>query len=152
MRNIVTILFLLSLFSCASNSNFEKTVFFDSKGKHYNSTTAGREIKKEYDLYEAPKLILLATSNSNLENFKLQLEIIHKIDAEQYQYLYILANSKTIDESGYYTSKTEAESILKNKEFKILIYNKNGDLVLSSSSPLEKEAILNHLTKSSSGR
>ena len=109
MRTIVIILFFISLFACAYNGNSEEITFSDAYGKHYSSSTMGAVIKKEYDLDEKPKLILLATSNSDLEEFKSQLRIIKEIDAEKFQYLYVIANIETVDKSGYHTSKMDAK-------------------------------------------
>jgi len=152
MRTIVIILFLISLFACAHNGNSEEITFSDSHGKHYSSNTVGAIIKKEYDLNEKPKLLLLATSNSNLEAFKSQLRIIKEIDAEKFQYLYVIANIETVDKSGYHTSKMDAKRILGNAAFKIIIYDQNGTLVQSSKAVVDKKVILHHLTKSSSRR
>jgi len=112
----------------------------------------GTVIKKEYGLDENPKLILLATSNSDLDKFKSQLKIIKEIDAEKFQYLYVIANSKTLNKSGYHTSIFDAKNILGNSTFKIIIYDQNGILVRNSALVLGKNMILQHLTKSSSGR
>ncbi len=152
MRTIVIILFFISLFACAHNGNSKEITFSDSHGKHYSSSTVGSTIKKEYDLNEKPKLILLATSNSDLEEFKSQLRIIKEIDAEKFQYLYVIANTETVNNSGYHTSKMDAKKILGNAAFKIMIYVQNGTLVQSSKAVIDKKAILNHLTKNSIGR
>lgn len=152
MRTIVIVLFFISLFACAHNRNSEEITFFDAYGKRYSSNTVGAVIKKEYDLNEKPKLILLATSNSDLEEFKSQLRIIKEIDAEKFQYLYVIANVETVDKSGYHTSRIDAKKILGNSAFKIIIYDQNGTLAQSSKAVVDKKVILHHLTKSSSGR
>ncbi len=152
MRTTIIILLFISLFACAHKGNSEKIVFYDSYGKYYSSDTVGAKIKKEYGLNEKPKLILLATSNSNLEEFKSQLRIIKEINAEKYQYLYVMANIEVVNNSGYHTSKMDAQKILGNSAFKIMIYDQNGTLIQNSNEVIDKKIILRYLTKSSSGR
>ena len=150
MRTIIKVLFIISLIGCSQSSVSEIVMFSDSHGKYYRSDTVGGIIKNEYGLNENLSLILLATSNSDSEEFKSQLKIIKEIDAEEFQYLYVIANSDTLNKSGYYTSKIDAKNILGNTKFKIIIYDQHGDLVQSSSAVLEKKTILYYLTKSSS--
>lgn len=147
VRAILLILSFVFLFACAHSGNVEGIVFSDSHGENYNSGTMGAKIKKVYGLDESPRLILLATKSAELEEFKSQLKIIKGIDAEKFQYLYVIANSETVNASGYFTSKMEAEKILGNAKFKIIIYNQSGALVRSSNTVLGEQVMLHHLTK-----
>jgi len=78
--------------------------------------------------------------------------VIKEIDAEEHQYLYVIANSGTTNKSGYHTSKIDAKNILGNEKFKVTIYNQDGILVYSSNSVVNKTMLLHYLANSSKGK
>ncbi len=137
---------MLSVLSCTNNIQDQSFVFFDAHGKTYNSKTAGENIYKQYKIENKPSIIVLATNNIKNKKFISQLNIVNSLNAEDYQYLLIVANSENIDKSGYYVSINESKRILDKDDYKILILNGSGDELLINNNIVSKESLINHLT------
>ena len=136
-----------STFSCSTIDNSRKLVFYDSHGVLYPVNTTGLTIKEEFKLSEEPKIIFLATSDEENIKFKQQLNIFYKVNAEEMQYLYVIANSKKEDKSGYYADSSLSEEILSGENFKIIIYGKGGVVITESTSVLTKSELIYYLLK-----
>lgn len=128
-------------FSCSSSNQFSNIYFHDSYKTSYELKTAPHILQKEYNLENPPKLILLATSKNELELFKLQLNEIYQIDAEEINYIYIIANAEKEYKGQYYTSMNTAKRILSGKMFKIIIFNEQGKIIKNSDQVLYKEKL-----------
>jgi len=152
MRTLLYVSLLLALASCSNSFNVKDIAFYDSYGKEYQLRISQKTIKKEYGLNKKPKIIIIATSSNNTRIFKEQMSIIHNIDAEKMSYMYVVANSNEEDRSGYYTDPSTALRILSGEEFRIIIFSEDVRPVADSSQILSVGNIIDHLTKSSSGR
>ena len=152
MRGIAYLLVLLLSSSCSSMCVSKEFSFYDSHGVLYRSNSAGSDVKNEYQLERNPKIILLATLSTREIKYQEQISVIQKLDAEKYQYMFVLANAEEEDRSGYYASKSVASELLNGSSFKIIIYGEHGELLRESSQVIREEKLEHHLTKSSSGR
>jgi len=146
MLKITLLLMVLSVLSCTNNVQNESLIFFDSHGEIYNSKTAGENISKQYKTENRPTIVVLATNNVKNKKFISQLNIVNSLNAEDYQYLLIIANSENIDKSGYYVSINESKRILNKGDYKILIFNGSGDKLLINNNIVSKESLIHHLT------
>jgi hypothetical protein len=69
------------------------------------------------------------------------------LDAEEYESLLVIADTKNIDSSGYHATTKQAEEILKGNTFKVIIFNGQGSVVVESNAPIEADALRIYLTK-----
>jgi archaellum component FlaG (FlaF/FlaG flagellin family) len=143
------VIFICSLLiaACSTQAKVDNVSFYDTQGVEYESLNAGKIIKKNYNLISSPATIILATADTNLPAFISQLNSVNLLDAEEYEYLLVIADTKNIDNSGYHTSARQAEEILKGNTFKIIIFNGQGNVVVESSTPIGADALRTHLTK-----
>ena len=151
MRAIICfILSILLIYGCAS-SHAEFT-FYDSHNKRYHSSTAGLNVKKEFGLEREPKIVVVATSSKDNPKYKKQMKNIYNVDAEEMQYMYIIANSDEEDRSGYYTSMATSKKLLDGDIFKVLIYDEEGNIIAQSNEVFNESSLKYYLTNKSSGR
>lgn len=148
MKLVSYVLLLSMLFSCALRLHSDDIVFYDSLGDSYSLNNAALTIKGKFNLLKAPKIIVVATSDQNNLNFKKQLSVFSKVNAEEMQYLYVIANSKQEDRSGYYVEKPLSEAILSGNTFKISVYSGAGVILKESLSFLTEGELIAQLTKS----
>lgn len=146
MVKLIALVGLLLAIACTAQTTVNGILFHDAQGIAYESSSAGQIIKKNYNLDALPTIIVLATSDINSPLFMSQLKNINAFNAEEYGYLLVIANAANIDSSGYYTSIEEAGSILKDREFKMIIMNGQGDLVIDSTKILEAVELKKYLT------
>jgi hypothetical protein len=131
-----------------NSSNF---TFYDSYGRMYEIDTASSQVRKEYQLENKPIIIIIATNSTNQRKFIEQMKVIEKVNAEEFQYLYVLANSENEDNSGYFTTKTVASKLLSGKQFKIIINDQCGKRIKSSYQTINETEFKNCLTTAFSG-
>jgi len=136
---------VISMFiGCTSVSQLTGFRFYDANGGVYNSLTAPSVFKKEFNLNNKPKMLIIATSSKSNQKYKLQIEAMNKINAEEMEYLYILANSEEENNSGYYMTKLDSSNILKGNYFRVIIYDQFGKIIKESTKIIgEKELITN---------
>lgn len=146
MSKLIALVGLLLTMACTTQTTVNGILFHDTQGTAYESSSAGQIIKKNYNLNSFPTIIVLATSDIKSPLFMSQLKNINAFNAEEYGYLLVIANAENIDSSGYYTSIEEAESILKGNEFKMIIMNGQGDLVIESTKTLGAVELKKYLT------
>jgi uncharacterized protein (UPF0333 family) len=147
----ITAYFIISLliFGCSATSIPQEFTFYDSHGIIYHSSTATQNAKMEYGLDQEPRLIIIATSSENEKKFKKQMRIIYNVNAEQMQYMYVVANSEEEDHSGYYATKSTAKKLLDGNSFKIIIYNGKGKLITQSQEVIGEQKLVDLLTRDS---
>jgi hypothetical protein len=126
--------------------------FYNSHSELYHSSTAGLNAKKEFGLEREPKIVVVATSSNENPKYKEQLKSIHNVNAEDMQYMYVIANSEEEDRSGYYTSMSTSKKLLAGDNFKILIYDEKGNIIAQSNKVFDESSLKYHLTHKSSGR
>jgi hypothetical protein len=146
MYKLIVLVVLLLTMACTTQTTVNSILFHDAQGIAYESSSAGQIIKKNYNLDSFPTIIVLATNDIKSPLFMSQLKDINAFNAEEYGYLLVIANAANIDSSGYYTSIEEAESILKDNEFKIIIMKGQGDLVIESTKTLGTVELKKYLT------
>jgi hypothetical protein len=127
---LLIVLFMVS--GCSGMNGKTEFAFYDAYGALYNSSTAGLNVKKEFNLESKPKLVVIATSSKYNPKFIEQMNILSKVNAEEMNYMYIIANSEEEDRSGYYFRKAEAANFLSGDSFKIAIYDENGEAIKKS--------------------
>jgi hypothetical protein len=150
MRAIIY--FVISiLLGCSCVNSQAGFTFYDSHSERYHSSTAGLNAKKEYGLEREPKIVVVATSSKDNLKYKEQMKIIYNVNAEEMQYMYIIANSEGEDRSGYYTSKSISKKLLAGDIFKVLIYDENGNIIAQSNEVFNEGRLKYHLTNKSSG-
>ncbi len=133
--------------SCSTSGPVSDISFFDSYGKKYILKSAADEIKEDYGLPKAPKIILVLASEPNSKMAKLQLKAISEIDAERYPYIYVVGNSKKADRSGYFILPGQAKELLNGKKFKVILIGSGGNLLKGSTAPLTKDEIIRYLDR-----
>lgn len=151
MRVIICFLFSISLGCSCFNSQAGFT-FYDAHNECFHSSTAGLNVKKEFGLAKEPKIVVVATSSQDNLKYKEQMKIIYNVDAEEMQYMYIIANSEEEDRSGYYTNVTTSRKILAGDAFKVIIYDEEGNIIVQSNEVFKESGLKYYLTKKSSGR
>lgn len=148
MRTFLAILFSASLIlSCASNNLNSGFKIIDSHGQVYGSSDIAGQLKNEYNLEKAPKVVVLLTHKANNDKFKEQLSVLEKVDAENYQYIYATGSATGRNKSGYSLKKETAQAMLSGDTFQIRIYDERGSLIESSTTVLNRQEIIRHLTK-----
>jgi hypothetical protein len=154
MRHIETKLeevFLSILLGCSCVNSKAGFTFFDSHSKRYHSSTVGLNAKKEFGLEREPKIVVVATSSKDNPKYKEQMKIIYDVDAEEMQYMYIIASSEEEDRSGYYTSMATSKKLLNGDILKVLIYEE-GNIIAQSNEVFNERSLKYYLTNKSSGR
>lgn len=149
MYKLMVLVGFLLITACTAKTTINDVSFHDSQGVEYEFSNAGKKIKKSYNLNSFPAIIVLATIDVKLPLFISQLSNVNMLNAEEYEYLLVTANTRNVDISGYYTSIEQAESILKESEFKVIILNGQGDIVIESTNILSASQLKKHLTKPS---
>ena len=147
MKALTYALLLFVLSGCSSSAKNIGHSFYDSHGKSYHSSTASLNLEREYQLDGKPGLVIVATTSENVSKFKQQMSVIHKVNPEQMQYLYVIANSEKEDVSGYYTEKIVAKKILAGDSFKIIIYDEKGKVLRKSTEVIGEEKLRYYLAK-----
>lgn len=116
--------------------------------KKFEITKISSELSKQYGIAFEINAIVVASSAADNSNYRKQWELIEKIDAEQYQIVYVSAlESESASKHGYYTTKEVAGNILSGKGFLIRIYSPSGELLVSSDAILSTEKLLEFLPK-----
>jgi hypothetical protein len=151
MRAIICFI-LPVLIGCSFVNNQAGFKFYDAHSECYHSSTAGLNAKKEFGLEREPKIVVVATSSKDNPKYKEQMKTIYNVNAEEMQYMYIIANSKEEGRSGYYTSTSTSIKLLAGDIFKVLIYDEKGDLIAQSNEVFSESRLKYHLTRKSSGR
>ncbi len=82
-----------------------------------------------------------------MQDYEAQLEIMSTLDAEELQYLYVIANSEKVDSSGYHMQTTESERILSGDDFKIIVYDENGSAILIENKVVSETDLEKHLPR-----
>lgn len=145
---VATYLVLLFIFAgCVNIENSTAVKFYDADGTMYRTTTAASSVKKEFNLDTEPRLVVVATSSKSNPEYKEQMRIILKVDAEEMQYMYIIANSEEENHSGYFIKADDAKALLAGDSFKIIIYGENGEIMVNSRSIIEEDNLKMHLTR-----
>ena len=151
MRSIICFI-LLILIGCSCINSQAGFIFYDAHSERYHSSTAGINAKNEFGLEREPKIVVVATSSKDNPKYKEQMKIIYNVNAEEMQYLYIIANSQEEDRSGYYTSRSTSKKFLDGDIFKVLIYDERGGIIAQSKEIFSESSLEHHLSKSSSRR
>jgi hypothetical protein len=146
MRLASFVLVLVSVIGCAHTGKSADFTFHDAHGNIYSASSTPTKLQKEFDLSSKPKIVVIAASSISNIKYKEQISEISKLNAEELQFLYVLANSEEEDNSGYYSTLTASSKILDGKEFKILIYGGQGEIIKSSDTVIKAEELKNHLT------
>ncbi|MBL4608651.1 MAG: hypothetical protein JKY01_12595 [Pseudomonadales bacterium] len=149
MHKLIVLFGFLLITACTAQISINEVLFYDSQGIEYKFSSAGKTIQKNYNLDSMPVIIVLATSDVKLPLFISQLSNVNIFNAEEYEYLLVTANTRSVDSSGYYTSTEQAELILKGKEFKIVIFNSQGNMIVESTNLISANGLKTHLTKPS---
>jgi len=147
MKITVWFMLLFILIGCASTNELTEFTFYDSHGNEYNSLTAPSNLKKEFNIDVKPRMVVIATSSKSNTKYKEQIDIISKVNAEEMQYLYVVASSKEEDHSGYYVEKMNSERILVGDDFKVIVYDEIGQIVIKSTNVIGVVELKNHLTR-----
>ena len=156
MRKISYIIICVILLGCSSlvasqdisSSNF---TFYDSYGRTYEIDTASSQVQEEYQLENKPIIIIVATNSTNQKQFIEQMKVIEDINAEVFQYMYVVANSEVEDSSGYFTKKNVALKLLSGKQFRVIINDQCGKLIKSSYQSINENELKHFLTTAFSG-
>ena len=151
-RTILAAILALLVLSCANCTRSHEIKVTDSHGKAYRLSDISTQLREEYGLEKNPIIMVLLTNELDDSRFNEQLNILNKLNAEAYQYIYVVGAVVDRDDSGYSLSSEDAMIMLSGNEFQIRIYDEYGKLEYSSSKVLSEQELKNHLTKILSGR
>jgi len=146
MRIVNTILCLFLMISCTNQISATGVEFHDANGIGYHSKDAGAVIKDDYDLNSPPRIVIVAIENSTIPEYEQQLNNIYEVDAEQYEYILVVADTEVAHKSGYYTETAVAQKILDDELFTVAIYGINGEVVVSSNEVIDSDSLIQYLT------
>jgi hypothetical protein len=152
LRVILTVLITFLVSSCTNGAQPHDIQITDSYGEAYELTNISMQLKKQYALEKNPITLVLLTNKLDGSRFVKQLSVLNAVNAEIYQYIYVVGCTTDRDESGYSISREDATDILSTNEFQIRIYDGYGKLAYSSEKVLSEQELKSHLTKSSSER
>lgn len=147
MKTSIWIVLLIVLSGCVSTSESAAFRFYDAHGEEYNSLTAPSNFKKEFNLDTRPKMVVVAISSSSNPKYKEQIDVIGKVNAEEMEYLYIIANSEEEQSQGYYMTREDSANILEGTTFKIIIFDGLSKVVKNSNQIIGINEFRNYLTK-----
>ena len=89
MHRIIFMIMLTSMIlSCATSSGQFEVI--DAYGRVYSSGEIARQLQNEFRLEHKPKILLLLTESVGNIKFEEQLKIVKGINAETYQYIYVI--------------------------------------------------------------
>lgn len=156
MRKIAYISFLILFAGCSSfvtsqDISSATFSFYDSYGRVYDLDTASTRVQEEYQLENKPIIIIIATNSTKQDQFVEQMRVIEKVDPENFQYMYVVANSENEDNSGYFTTKSVASNLLSGKQFKIIVNDQCGKPIKSSYQTINETELKHCLTTAFSG-
>ncbi len=147
MKALMWITALTILSGCANLSKLTELTFYDAHGEEYNSSTASSNLKKKFNLEDKPRIVVIATSSKSNQRYKEQISAINKVNAEEMQYLYIVANTDDEDHSGYYMTRKGSKHILAGDIFKVIIYDELGQIIKKSNEVIGVDVLMKHLTR-----
>ncbi len=147
MKVLIWIMLLIALSGCASTSESTEFKFYDAHGEEYNSLTAPSNLKKEFNLDNQPSMVIIATSSSSNLGYKEQIDVIDKVNAEEVEYLYIVANSEEEQSQGYYMTREDSANILEGATFKIIIFDGLSKVIKKSNQVIGVDEFKNYLAK-----
>jgi hypothetical protein len=139
--------FFVLLTGCANNVTSESIGFYDAYGKQYQSIFAPSDIRNEFGLSREPRIVIIATSTTANEKYLKQLSIVSRVDAEEFEYLYVVANTEEEDRSGYYVSVSESINILDGESFRVIVLDEKGEVLEKTSHVLSDNELKSHLTR-----
>lgn len=123
----------------AQKMNFD---FFDASGRKYNSESFNEQFEKEYNANFNGQIILLLTANKNDTTYLRQEKILTKIDAEEFQLIYVVACKNEELTDGYYTSRETAENLMGvSDNFRIYLVDSEGKLKYKSDGVISQKRI-----------
>ncbi len=147
MKTSMWIVLLIVLSGCVSTSESAEFRFYDAHGEEYNSLTAPSNFKKEFNLDAQPKMVIVATSSSSNPEYKEQIDVISKVNAEEMEYLYVIANSEEEQSQGYYMTREDSANILEGTTFKIIVFDGLSKAIKESNQVIGINEFKNYLTK-----
>ena len=142
---ILTVLFFV--FSCASTKNKQDFEISNSHGQIYSSKNIFDDLKKEYSLERNPVMLILLTDKLDNNEYLIQKQILSRVNAETYEYIYVVGSALEIESSGYNISPTDTKYMLSKNSFMIHIYNRKGELSFTSTKAINESELKKYLTK-----
>ena len=139
----IAVLFLNS--SCVSVEQSQAFIIYSSTGEVYLSNSISKDLRKRYSLQANPALLILLTDTLENKDFRAQLNVLGQVNAETYEYIYVIGSSEEKDTSGYHITTKEAAAMLSGKQFQINIFNNSGELIHSSLDVINEKELKSHL-------
>jgi hypothetical protein len=149
LRIIVTVFIAVFVLSCTGDVQLRPIQITDAHGEVYESSNISMQLRKQYALVENPVMVLLLANELDNDRFVEQLSVLSAVNAEVYQYIYVVGSTTDRDRSGYSISREDAADMLSSKEFLIRIYDGYGNLAYSAERVLSEQELKSHLTKGS---
>ena len=147
LRIILTVFVAFLVLSCTSGSHLNDIQITDSHGKAYELSNVSVQLKKQYALEKIPIMLVLLTNELDDSRYVEQLSVLSTVNAEIYQYIYVVGCTTDRDKSGYSISRENAADMLSSNEFQIRIYDGYGKLVYSSENVLSEQELKMHLNR-----
>lgn len=135
---------VLLVASCASQNEQSRIEFSDSQGNVYRSDTASQEIAKQYGLYSAPRIVVVATKSPDSSQFENQISILESMDTESAGILYVVASVHPFEKHGYHTGPGAAKEVLDGKEFKVIGIGPDGKVRWTKKEVVSSDSILDY--------
>ena len=92
-------------------------------------------------------MVIVATSSSSNPEYKEQIDVISKVNAEEMEYLYVIANSEEEQSQGYYMTREDSANILEGTTFKIIVFDGLSKAIKESNQVIGINEFKNYLTK-----
>ncbi|MEJ2046068.1 MAG: hypothetical protein P8X74_22945 [Reinekea sp.] len=152
MRITITYLLCLCLFSCQNISHKEDEIFdfsfYSTIGTHYQISTVGEQIQARHPTLKKPIIIAVVSSEPVTGNQKLrnQHDIFDQFGGEEYQYIYIMGSSVEPYNHSYHVTEEVAQELLSGSDFKILIFNRDAELVVEKDTVMPYEEVDKYLS------
>ncbi|MEJ2046360.1 MAG: hypothetical protein P8X74_22590 [Reinekea sp.] len=141
----------LLLSSCQTfsykNNNLDFDFYDAGQLTRYQISTVGDQIQAKYPSLKKPIIVTALTANPAKSDEVLweQYNVFDHFDGEEYQYIFIIGSSAEPYTSGYNVATDTAQSLLENESFKILIFNRDAQLVTEKNSVMDFDEVKKYL-------
>ena len=116
--------------------------FYDAGGKLYRSTNLAEDIQRHHGFYSSPRVVLVQTPSLTHSDYKRQMTILGRIDAERLNLLYVVSSRSGVARHGYHTTpKASAEVTGHSGGFRVTLFNSGQKVLATADHPLSAKEL-----------
>lgn len=130
--------FTLALLLCCCRFSYAYDFYL---GGHQYSTSGQGFHSQAGALSNIKGMVIVASRSRENVMAEAQWQVLHYLDAEALQLIYISARVRQIDSHGYHTDKETAEALLQKSDFRVILLGPQGRELVNSDQILDADHI-----------